>query len=58
MKRDEVIRCRDCVYFTRNTQRQDLATGLPCRTNWCEILMTDCDDDDFCSWAEREEEEP
>ena len=46
--RGELIRCKDCVHYT----------GLTASGAWgrCNVHGRTCQDCDYCSWAEREEE--
>ena len=50
---DEVIRCRDCKYFTRDTITGVTIPG----TEYCIFTMNNrIEEDDFCSRAERKSE--
>ena len=43
----EVIRCKDCVYY-------NVPNGM---TDWCDVWGNIAREDDFCSYAERIEDE-
>ena len=44
--KQELIRCRDCTYFDYGTD-----------VGWCEYLDTRMQNNDYCSKAERKDEE-
>ena len=50
---EEIVRCRDCVFFIADVETVDehgeqIATGNLCE--WTELWVEPCG---FCSWAER-----
>ena len=54
--REEIVRCRDCVFFIADVETVDehgeqIATGNLCE--WTELWVEPCG---FCSWAERRNE--
>ncbi len=44
---DDVVRCKDCIENSRNCDGDE---------NWCFKFGYDVEDDDFCSYGEREGE--
>ena len=55
-RREEIVRCRDCVFFAADVSTVDengeqIATGNLCE--WTELWVEPCG---FCSWAERRDE--
>ena len=40
----EVIRCKDCEYYSK---------GMPDEPTICELTMCGANDEGFCAWAER-----
>lgn len=47
-QREEIVRCRDCVYFQRSVFNDDE------HPHWCFFHGTDyAEPDGFCAWGER-----
>lgn len=57
MKEIDLIFCKDCRYFTRWEQKADGSDDMRYKKSWCMWHSIDRDADDYCSDADREENE-
>lgn len=53
----EVVRCKDCYWFIVNETKADGTTDKRYKPTWCTYHNGYMNDDDFCSYGERREDE-
>lgn len=59
---DEIIRCKDCRWHRTKTYKYITGSCKNTTVKYCDYFSTFCneyetEDDDYCSWAERKDEE-
>ena len=49
-RREEIVRCRDCMYITVDQSEHDFREPV-----WCNFHRMDVKPDGFCAWGERKD---
>ncbi len=51
MYREEITRCRDCIYYAKDPNPIDPGWPMMCELTGMDMVSPNC----FCCWAERRE---